>query len=98
MAEEFNNEELDAIQPIEETTTEETAVVEEAPAVEEAPKPKKKAAKKAPAKKAPAKKAPGMYFEGKLIEAVPARLGRKWTVIIDGARYKVPKEQIEIVE
>ena len=69
---------------------------EEAPVEEkkEAPKPKAKAKAKA----APAKKAPGMYFEGKLIEKVPARLGRKWTVVIDGQRHKVLKSDIEIVE
>ena len=67
---------------------------EEAPVEEkkEAPKPKAKA------KAAPAKKAPGMYFGGKLIEKVPARLGRKWTVVIDGQRHKVLKSDIEIVE
>lgn len=100
MAEEINKEEL--FEGVELTADSndlpviETEVAEEAPVAEE--KPKKKAAKKAPAKKAPAKKAPGMYFEGKLIEAVPARLGRKWTVVIDGVRQKVLKEEIEIVE
>ena len=100
MAEEINKEEL--FEGVELTADPndlpaiETEVTEEAPVAEE--KPKKKVAKKAPAKKAPAKKAPGMYFEGRLIEAVPARLGRRWTVIIDGVRHKVPKEEIEIVE
>ena len=91
MAEEFNNEELEFTP---EVVQEEAApiVAEE---LTEAPAPKKKAKKAAPKVE---KKEPGMYFEGRLIEAVPARLGRKWTIIVDGVRYKVPKEQIEIVE
>lgn len=92
MSEEYNNEELEAIQPIEEATTEETAVVEDAP-VE-----KKSSSKKKSTKKTAIAKAPGMYHEGRLITAVPTRLGRKWTVIIDGKREKVLKADIEIVE
>jgi hypothetical protein len=49
-------------------------------------------------KKAPEKKAPGRYYKGKLIEAIPARLGRFWTVIIEGERVKIPKSEIEIVK
>jgi hypothetical protein len=84
----IKNEELEAAAPVEEVAT---PVKEE---VKKAPKVKK--AKEAPAKEA--KKAPGMYFEGKLIEAIPARLGRKWTVLIDGKRHKVLRDSIEIVE
>ena len=101
MADEIKKDEL--IEGVELTAdTNDLPVVEEVK--EEAPKPKKKATKKAsakkeaPVKKAPAKKEPGMYFEGRLIEAVPARLGRRWTVIIDGKRHKVLKTDIEIVE
>ena len=93
MAEEINKEELEF--------TPEAVQQEEAPIVAEevveAPKP---APKKAAKKSAPKveKKAPGMYHEGRLIEAIPARLGRKWTVIIDGARHKVLRDEIEIVD
>lgn len=65
---------------------------------EEAPVEKKKQAPKAKKKATPAKKAPGMYFEGKAIEAVPTKLGKKWTVVIDGKRHKVLKKDIEIVD
>lgn len=99
MAEEFNNEELEFTP---EVVQEEVApiVAEEpveapAPVVEEAPAPKKKAKKSAPKT---AKKEPGMYHNGRLITAVPARLGKKWTVVIDGKREKVLKQDIEIVK
>lgn len=88
----IKNEELEAVTPVESTVEEVTAPVKEE--VKKAPKVKK--AKVALAKEA--KKAPGMYFEGKLIEAIPARLGRKWTVLIDGKRHKVLRDSIEIVE
>lgn len=93
MAEEFNNEELEF--------TPEVVQQEEAPIVAEevveAPKPApKKAAKKSTPKVK--KKVPGMYHEGRLISAVPARLGSKWTVIIDGKRHKVLKKDVEIVK
>ena len=93
MAEEFNNEELEFTP---EVVQEEVApIVAEEPVEAPAPAPKKKAKKAAPKAE---KKEPGMYHEGRLIEAVPARLGRKWTVLIDGKREKVLKEEIEIVE
>ena len=91
MAEEINKEELEF--------TPEVVQQEEAPIVAEevveapTPAPKKKAKKAAPAKKAP-----GSYFEGRLIEAIPARLGRRWTVIIDGKRHKVLRDEIEVVD
>jgi hypothetical protein len=88
----IKNEELEAVTPVESTVEEVATPVKEE--VKKAPKVKK--AKEAPAKEA--KKAPGMYFEGKLIEAIPARLGRKWTVLIDGKRHKVLRDSIEIVE
>ena len=100
MMEEFNNEELEFTPEVvqEELTEAPAPVVEEVAPVKEAPKPasKKKAAPKAAPKVA--KKAPGMYHEGKLITAIPARLGNKWTVIIDGKRHKVLKKDIEIVK
>ena len=95
----IKNEELEAATPVESTVEEVTAPVEEevAPVEEKAaPAPKAPKAKAAPVKEA--KKAAGMYFEGKLIEAIPARLGRKWTVIIDGKRHKVLRDDIEIVD
>ena len=55
------------------------------------------AAEKKASKKA-IKKAPGMYHNGRLIEAVPSRLGSKWVVTIDGKREKVLKSEIEIIE
>lgn len=74
-------------------TPEETSVVEEVAAVEEPVVVEKpKSAPKAAAK------APGMYHNGRLITAVPARIGNKWTVIIDGKREKILKAEIEIVE
>jgi len=88
--ESIKNEELEVTPPVELTVEETPAVEEEEVVVAPKPKAKKKAA--------PAKKAPGMYFEGKLIEKIPARLGRKWTVVIDGQRHKVLKSDIEIVE
>lgn len=88
----IKNEELEAAAPVESTVEEVATPVKEE--VTKAPKVKK--AKEAPAKEA--KKAPGMYFEGKLIEAIPARLGRKWTVLIDGKRHKVLRDSIEVVE
>lgn len=95
MADEIKKDEL--IEGVELTAdANDLPVVEEVK--EEAPKPKKKAAKKPAAKKAPEKKAPGMYHNGRLIEAIPARLGRFWTVIIDGKREKVAKAEIEIVD
>lgn len=98
MAEEFNNEELELTPEV--VQQEEAPIVAEevveAP-VEEAPKPApKKVAKKTTPKVE--KKAPGMYHEGRLISAVPARLGSKWTVIIDGKKQKVLKKDIEIVK
>lgn len=98
MAEEFNNEELELTPEV--VQQEEAPIVAEevveAP-VEEAPKPApKKAAKKSTPKVK--KKVPGMYHEGRLISAVPARLGSKWTVIIDGKRHKVLKKDVEIVK
>ena len=47
--------------------------------------------------KAEEKRAPGMYHNGRLITTVPARVGKKWTVVIDGKREKVLKSEIEIV-
>jgi len=96
MMEEFNNEELEFTPEVvqEELTEAPAPVVEEVAPVEEAPKPapKKKAAPKVE------KKTPGKYYQGKLITAIPARLGRKWTVVIDGKRHKVLKKDIEIVK
>ena len=88
---------------IEEATTEESSVVEEI-----IPEPVKQtdneiidelvvAAEKKVAKKA-AKKVPGMYHNGRLIEAIPSRLGSKWVVVIEGKREKVLKSEIEIIE
>lgn len=56
------------------------------------------AAEKKVVKKKSAPKAPGMYHNGRLITSIPSRLGRKWTVVIDGKREKVFKSEIEIIK
>lgn len=56
------------------------------------------AAEKKVVKKKSAPKAPGMYHNGRLITSIPSRLGRKWTVVIDGKREKVLKSEIEIIK
>ena len=101
MAEEINKEELfDGVELTPDTNdlpTIEADVVEEAPVIEApAPTPVKKAQKEAAPKVE--KKAPGNYYQGKLITAIPARLGKKWTVVIDGKRHKILKKDIEIVK
>jgi len=69
-----------------------TVAIEEPVVVEEAPK-----AAPAPAPKKETVKEPGMYHNGRRIEAVPARVGKKWTVLIDGKREKVLKSEIEFI-
>ena len=54
--------------------------------------------KAAPTPKKEVTKEPGMYHNGRKIEAVPARVGSKWTVIIDGEKQKVLKSEIEFVD
>ena len=103
MAEEFNNEELEFTPEVvqqeeapivaEEVVEAPAPIIEEAVVVEETPKP---VAKKSTPKVE--KKAPGMYYQGKRITSTRARLGRKWTVVIDGKRHKVLKKDIEIVK
>jgi hypothetical protein len=79
--------------PVEETpAVEEVTAVEEPVAVKEAPK-----AAPTPAPKKETVKEPGMYHNGRRIEAVPARVGKKWTVLIDGKREKVLKSEIEFI-
>ena len=39
----------------------------------------------------------GMYYHGKWVSAVPAKLGQKWTIIVEGKRLKVNRAEIEIV-
>lgn len=107
MTEEFNNDELEFAPKVgkqeeapiaaEELTEAPAPIIEEAP-VEKAPKktaPKKEAKKSTPKVE---KKEPGMYYQGKRITSTRARLGRKWTVVIDGKRHKVLKKDIEIVK
>ena len=43
------------------------------------------------------KKAAGMYHNGKRITKVLTRLGKQWSVVIEGKRTKVLKSEIEIV-
>ena len=52
----------------------------------------------APVIEVPVTKAPGMYHNGRRITATPAKLGKTWSVIIDGRREKVLKSEIEIVK
>jgi len=40
---------------------------------------------------------PGMYYQGKWVSAVPAKFGRKWTILVEGRRIKVNQSEIEIV-
>ena len=44
------------------------------------------------------KRRAGMYYKGKRITAVPAKLGKKWTIVVDGKRLKVLKSEIETVK
>ena len=102
---EIANGEVFTIEEETQATTEESSVVEE-PAVEAPVKQTDNeiidelvvAAEKKVTKKASTKKEPGMYHNGRLIQAVPSRLGKKWVVIIDGKREKVLRSEIEIVE
>lgn len=48
--------------------------------------------------KAEEKKAPGMYHNGRRITSIPAKVGKKWSVVIDGKREKILKTEIEIVK
>lgn len=89
---EIINELVAAITPEVTPVVEEVAVVEEPVVVEEAPK-----AAPAPAPKKETAKEPGMYHNGRRIEAVPARVGQKWVVVIDGQREKVLKSEIEFI-
>ena len=76
-------------------TPEVSSVVEEiiaAPVIEEpAPTPVVEV-------KAEEKKAPGMYHNGRRITSIPAKVGKKWSVVIDGKREKILKTEIEIVK
>ena len=48
--------------------------------------------------KAEEKKVPGMYHNGRRITSIPAKVGKKWSVVIDGKREKILKTEIEIVK
>ena len=89
---EIINELVATVTPEVTPVVEEVAVVEEPVVVEEAPK-----AAPAPAPKKETAKEPGMYHNGRKIQAVPARVGKKWTVLIDGKREKVLKSEIEFI-
>jgi hypothetical protein len=82
------------------TTPEETLVVEKIPVVEEVAVVKEPVVvekpKAAPAPKV-AVKEPGMYHNGRKIEAVPAKVGKKWVILVEGQREKVLKSEIEFV-
>lgn len=102
---EIANGEVFTIEEEVQATAEDSSVVEE-PAVEAPVKQTDNeiidelvvAVEKKVTKKASTKKEPGMYHNGRLIQAVPSRLGRKWVVVIDGKREKVLRSEIEIVE
>ena len=89
---EIINELVAAVTPEVTPVVEEVAVVEEPVVVEEAPK-----AAPAPAPKKETAKEPGMYHNGRRIEAAPAKVGKKWVVVIDGKREKVLKSEIEFI-
>ena len=86
-------------------TAEESSVVEE-PAVEAPVKQTDNeiidelvvAAEKKVTKKASTKKEPGMYHNGRKIDSIPSRLGKKWVVVVEGKREKVLKSEIEIIK
>ena len=102
---EIANGEVFTIEEEIQATTEDSSIVEE-PAVEAPVKQTDNeiidelvvAVEKKVTKKASTKKEPGMYHNGRLIQAVPSRLGKKWVVLIDGKREKVLRSEIEIVE
>jgi hypothetical protein len=102
---EIANGEVFTIEEEVQATTEDSSIVEE-PAVEAPVKQTDNeiidelvvAVEKKVTKKASTKKEPGMYHNGRLIQAVPSRLGKKWVVLIDGKREKVLRSEIEIVE
>jgi CO dehydrogenase/acetyl-CoA synthase beta subunit len=87
------------IAEVEEVVVEEAPVVEEvveqAPEVVEEPAP---VVEKPSKKETTEKLTPGMYYQGKRITNITAKLGRKWTVIIDGERVKADRGKIVIVE
>ena len=89
---EIINELVAAVTPEVTPVVEEVAVIEEPVVVEEAPK-----AAPAPAPKKETAKEPGMYHNGRRIEAAPAKVGKKWVVVIDGKREKVLKSEIEFI-
>ena len=89
---EIINEVVATVTPEVTPVVEEVAVVEEPVVVEEAPK-----AAPAPAPKKETVKEPGMYHNGRRIEAAPAKVGKKWVVVIDGKREKVLKSEIEFI-
>ena len=102
---EIANGEVFTIEEEIQATTEDSSIVEE-PAIEAPVKQTDNeiidelvvAVEKKVTKKASTKKEPGMYHNGRLIQAVPSRLGKKWVVLIDGKREKVLRSEIEIVE
>lgn len=102
---EIANGEVFTIEEEVQATTEDSLVVEE-PAVEAPVKQTDNeiidelvvAVEKKVTKKALTKKEPGMYHNGRKIESIPSRLGKKWVVVIDGKREKVLRSEIEIVE
>jgi hypothetical protein len=58
-------------------------------------------AKPAPAPKKVIKeepKAPGVYYNGELITKIPSRLGSKWTIVYQGKRHKVLKQDLEFIK
>ena len=56
------------------------------------------AAEKKVTKNKPVAQEPGMYHNGRKIETIPSRLGKKWVVVIDGRREKVLRSEIEVIE
>ena len=102
---EIANGEVFAIEEEVQATTEDSSIVEE-PAVEAPVKQTDNeiidelvvAAEKKVTKKASIKKEPGMYHNGRKIDSIPSRLGKKWVVLIDGKREKVLKSEIEIIK
>ena len=78
------NDGLEVVEEIEASQDEEE-IIEEVVVEEPAP-----AVQEAP-------KSKGVYYKGELITKIPARLGSKWTIIYQGRRLKVRKDELEII-
>jgi len=84
-----------AATPEKTSVVEEVAIVEEVAVVEEPAVIEKPKAVPTPKVE---NKEKGLYHNGRKIEAVPAKLGKKWVILVEGHREKVLKSEIEVIE